>query len=67
MFSVYWSDFDAIGQIVILNTVAVSGIPKAPPQKHKDFQWVLKGALVGSRADATTHFAPARDMSRTLP
>ena len=31
-----------IDQVVILNTLAASGIPKAPPQKHKENQWFLK-------------------------
>ena len=55
---------DSINQICILTTVAASGIPRAAPQKHKDFQWFLKGALVGSSGDATTHFAPARGLAQ---
>ena len=43
MFSAYWYDFDAIGKIDILNIDAASGIPKAPPQKRKDFLCFLKG------------------------
>ena len=46
-----------------MHTVAANGIPKAPHQKHKDFLWFLTGALVGSNADTTTHFAPARESS----
>ena len=40
------SGFDDNYQVTILGTVAASGIPRAAPQKHKEFQWFLKGALV---------------------
>ena len=59
--------FDKYGKVRILGTVAASGIPRGAPQKHKGNQCFLKGPLVGSSGDATTHFAPARDMSRNLP
>ena len=48
-------------QFAILGTVAASGIPRGAPQKHKEFQWFLKGALVESGWGAAAHFAPGRD------
>ena len=53
-----------MSKVGILRTVAASGIPKAPPQKHKEFQWFLKGALVESHWDATAHFASGTDWRR---
>ena len=53
-----------IDKVDILNIDAASGIPKAPPQKHKENQCFLKGPLVGSSGDVTTHFAPARKSRR---
>ena len=40
--------FDGIDQVGILNIDAASGIPKAPPQKHKENHCFLKGPLKGS-------------------
>ena len=56
--------FDGVDKVDILNIDAASEIPKAPPQKHEENQRFLKGPLVGSSGDATTHFAPARDWRR---
>ena len=58
------SDFDDNYQIAILGIVAASGIPRGAPQKHKKFQWFLKGALVESGWGAVAHFAPGRDWRR---
>ena len=46
-------------QFIIVGTVAASGIPRGAPQKHKEFQWFCKGALVGSGWGAVARFAPA--------
>ena len=54
------SDSDDNYQTAILGTVAACGIPRGAPQKHKEFQWFLKGALVGSGWGAVARFAPAR-------
>ena len=58
------SGFDDNYQVVILGTVAASEIPRAAPQKHKEFQWFLKGALVESGWGAVAHFAPGRGWRR---
>ena len=54
-------DYDGIDQVCILGTVTSSGIPRATPQKHKDFPLFLKGVPVGSSGGATTHFAAEKD------
>ena len=44
--------------------MATSRIPRAAPQKHKDFEWFLKGPLVESGWGAMAHLAPERDWRR---
>ena len=58
------SGFDDKCQVAIQGVLAASGIPRAAPQKHKEFQWFLKGALVESGWGAVAHFAPGRDWRR---
>ena len=65
--SAYWSGFDGIGQVDILNIGVASGIGRVKMLEnpgHSSRLLFLKGPLVGSSGDATTHFAPARDWRR---